>query len=562
MKAISRIRKELESGSDSRNYNYLALGLVGAITHIVFFIYWTYIEPQHYENLYLRGIGFLSNAILLSTFVWPSNFNKIKNSYWVIAITYNLPFFFVTYLIKNKFSDVWLVGQTIAIFVTILFLPKINHSLTVLLSGTLLAVVFCIISGASSDLNYHVALYQHIPVYTLVFMAAQIFTYSNNMGLSVSQACKDQHTYLIGRSLAGSIAHEMRNPLSQIHGNLYLIEEFQKQSPSDQNPVVTEHIKNAQKAIYNGIQLIDMTMDAINEKPIDRSGFIILSAQVIVKETIKDYAYVDDKHANKITVKGGDFQLLANPVMVKYILYNLIQNALWYVTTIPEAEVVISVLPDCNGVHCIEVRDTGPGIAPEAIPKLFDPFYTSDKQGGTGLGLSYCKRTMAALGGYIHCHSSLGQYTAFVLSFPRLSVPVKKTVTPVAEPTSLAGKTVLLVEDDRTTRAIIKGWLERYGSDCVEAENGQEALALFSTIDCDVIVTDLLMPVMDGVDLIKAIRKIEIAADYNRAKPVPILVITSEKGDLLTRALASGANTYLAKPVAADALERKLQLLL
>ena len=70
------------------------------------------------------------------------------------------------------------------------------------------------------------------------------------------------------------------------------------------------------------------------------------------------------------------------------------------------------------------------------------------------------------------------------------------------------------------------------------------------------------MPVMDGVDLIKAIRKMEIAADYNRAEPVPILVITSEKGDLLTRALTFGANTYLAKPVAADALERKLQILL
>jgi CheY-like chemotaxis protein len=84
-------------------------------------------------------------------------------------------------------------------------------------------------------------------------------------------------------------------------------------------------------------------------------------------------------------------------------------------------------------------------------------------------------------------------------------------------------------------------------------------LALFLTVDCALIITDLLMPVMNGIDLIKAIRKMEITADYNRVEPVPILVITSEKGDLLTHALASGANTHLTKPVVADALERKLQ---
>ena len=76
------------------------------------------------------------------------------------------------------------------------------------------------------------------------------------------------------------------------------------------------------------------------------------------------------------------------------------------------------------------------------------------------------------------------------------------------------------------------------------------------------IVTDLLMPVMDGVDLIKAIRKMEMAAEYDRAEPAPILIITSEKGDLLNNAIKAGANTYLAKPVSADELDHKLQILL
>ena len=126
---------------------------------------------------------------------------------------------------------------------------------------------------------------------------------------------------------------------------------------------------------------------------------------------------MDNEQKDKVSYKGDDFKLHADPVMLKYVLYNLIGNALYYVKTLPDAEIVISLLPDTNQ---IEVRDTGQGIEPEALPKLFDSFYTSGKQGGTGLGLSYCKRTMQALGGDIHCESELGEYTAFILSFPKV----------------------------------------------------------------------------------------------------------------------------------------------
>jgi len=68
----------------------------------------------------------------------------------------------------------------------------------------------------------------------------------------------------------------------------------------------------------------------------------------------------------------------------------------------------------------LEVRDTGPGIEAESLPKIFDSFYTVGKLGGTGLGLPYCKRSMEALGGSIRCESVLGEYTAFILSFPEV----------------------------------------------------------------------------------------------------------------------------------------------
>jgi signal transduction histidine kinase len=176
-----------------------------------------------------------------------------------------------------------------------------------------------------------------------------------------------------------------------------------------------EYLDAANKIAKSGLQVIDITMDAINEKPINKENFTVISANDIVAETLNQYAYSDAEHANKLSYEGYDFELIADPVTLKYVLYNLIGNALYFVKTLSDADIVISLIPEKRQ---IVVRDTGPGIAKSAIPKLFDSFYTASKQGGTGLGLSYCKRTMTELGGDIHCQSELGEYTSFILSFP------------------------------------------------------------------------------------------------------------------------------------------------
>lgn len=151
--------------------------------------------------------------------------------------------------------------------------------------------------------------------------------------------------------------------------------------------------------------------------PLKKEDFKIISALDICNEAVSEYAYKESAYRQKVSVTGGNFQVLADPVLMKYILYNLIGNALYYVQNMPDANIVISMLPVTRQ---IEVRDTGPGIAPESITKLFDSFFTSGKSGGTGLGLAYCKRTMQALDGDIHCVSELGKFTSFILSFPKI----------------------------------------------------------------------------------------------------------------------------------------------
>ena len=376
-------------------------------------------------------------------------------------------------------------------------------------------------------------------------------------------AAEKEKTASMG-SLAASIAHEMRNPLSQIHGSLWLIE---RQLPyiDTEDSVVIEHISNAQKVIQNGLQVIDMTMDAIREKPVNPYGFKLLSAKVLVESAVKGYAYQDTEQSQKVSVTGGDFELLVEPVMVEYVLYNLIKNALYYVKNLRDAEIIISLIPSVDGVNHIEVCDTGPGIAPEEIPKLFDSFYTSDKQGGTGLGLFYCKRTMISLGGDIHCCSELGRYTAFTLLFPSVSDKLireeKATWESVpVEPLSLHGKTVLVVEDQNLGRIYVKAILEKIGLHCLEAENGEEALDLLASQDCDLMLIDMQMPVMDGLELVKAVRQRERVTGYR--KKLPIIVLSVEKEGMVDAAMQLGVSDYLIKPASAEELMPILQRLL
>lgn len=216
-------------------------------------------------------------------------------------------------------------------------------------------------------------------------------------------------------SLAGSIAHEMRTPLWQVQGSLnFVCKNFAKLNQS-----ALSYLNDASQAVTNGLRIIDMTMDAIKEKPVDKNRFKRISAQDVINEAVSDYAYKESKYSKKVSISGCDFPIEVDPVLVKYILYNLIGNALYYVQSMPNAGIVISMFA---ATRQIEVRDTGPGIAPENLSKLFDSFFSVGKEGGTGLGLAYCRRTMQALDGEIYCESKLGKYTAFRLSFPDMAL--------------------------------------------------------------------------------------------------------------------------------------------
>lgn len=394
---IMDIQQRFITVLDYAESNLVFIGLLGSASFPLYFFIWNYWCPQPYENIWLRLFCSILHTPWLFYEKFLYKYKSFFSIYFLITIFIGLPFFFSFMLLKNEFSVVWAMSFMAALSLLIIVVYDWLLVSSMIILGFFLAYILIVITGGSISFTYFQ--FEYIPSYFFVLVACTLASHRHKLDRQLRIKLK--------QSLAGSIAHEMRNPLAQIHDSLQLV---QLQTPDLYS---NGYIKDAYRVIENGLQVIDITMDAIKDKPIDRERFTLLSARDLVLESVADFAYIDAEHANKVSVTGGDFKLMANPVMVKYVLYNLIKNALWYVEALPDAAIVISV----TGQQ-IEVCDTGPGIAADIIPKLFDGFYSSDKQGGTGLGLSYCKRTMIALGGDIHCHSKLGHYTTFVLSFP------------------------------------------------------------------------------------------------------------------------------------------------
>lgn len=382
-------------------------GWLGLISHPLYFCIWTFWFPQPYESAPLRFFCCVISIPILVRHRWPKKFKPSLSIYWFGFLMFQLPITFSYLTLKNDFSGVWLICETLMIIVLSVIYPRLSLFLSNLLIGVAIAYTFYVYSEGQhySWQQEHLVYFLSLPIGVVLTM---VFSFT------IKQEEVAQRNAFI-TSLAASIAHEMRSPLSQISNVIWLA----NNQASQQYKPTENYLHHINQVIQNSCQVIDMTMDAINEKPVNKDDFIVLSARAFVTDALECYAYNDLTQADKIAYQalGADFELFADPITLKHVLYNLIDNALYYVKNMADARIELFVLADKRQ---IVVRDTGPGIAAESMPRIFDSFYTVGKLGGTGLGLPYCKRTMEALDGDIRCESELGQYTAFILSFPQI----------------------------------------------------------------------------------------------------------------------------------------------
>ena len=237
------------------------------------------------------------------------------------------------------------------------------------------------------------------------------------------------------KTIAGSIAHELKNPLAGIKTRLNVIQIVLKKflsfyqdaldakivEPSEEKTPpekIADYVDMANKRVDYASGYISMQLANMSQDHIDTSQFTQCSITEVVQEALDNYSFDDISLESSVHWQGGkDFTFHGSQRFTVNIIWNLLSNALHYVKTEHKGEVTLWLDSDeqYNYLHC---KDTAKGMTPEMAAQVFEQFF-SKRTLGTGLGLSFCQMLMQAYGGDISCTAEEGKYAQFTLRFPR-----------------------------------------------------------------------------------------------------------------------------------------------
>jgi signal transduction histidine kinase len=315
--------------------------------------------------------------------------------------------------------------------------------------------------------------------------------------------------------LAAGVAHEINNPLNAVLGNLVLaLEDLESmQAEPSEGPRLRQVIEQLRDATESAERIRDIAVDMKLFARAESEERTAVDVRTVVESSLR-MARTEIRHRCQVTTSFGDVPLVdANESRLGQVFLNLIVNA---AQSMPEGrmdenEIAISTMPGADGRVVVEVRDTGCGIAPEVRKLLFAPFFTTKPVGvGTGLGLSICHRIVSEIGGTITVDSELGRGSAFRVHLqPAATATAPASTTATGAPGSAAHAdappahrgSVLVVDDEPMlgvlTRRILEG-----DHDVATTTSAKEALDWIKEgRRFDLIVCDLMMPHMTGMDL-------------------------------------------------------------
>ena len=350
------------------------------------------------------------------------------------------------------------------------------------------------------------------------------------------------------------VSHEIRTPLNGILG--------MAQSLSEE-PLTAGQSEKIGIILDSGKSLMSIINDVLDMSKIEAGKIELAPVQCDLHELVKGAVRLFERQVNPLSIRlncrfAADTPkwLQFDPVRVRQCVMNLISNAVKF-TEAGKIYVLASAQKTGEGTCLISVAvsDTGIGIDNLVFGTLFSEFTQADgsttrRFGGTGLGLAITRRLARLMGGDVAVTSEPGIGSTFVVSFSAGCIDADKAEEArgakiCSHEQTLSGLRVLLVDDNRINRHVGRLMLQPLGVTVIEAENGREALDLLVRQQIDLVLLDVHMPVMDGIETLRHIR-----ASTEPWSNLPVIAVTADamSGDR-ENLIARGMDSYVAKPI-------------
>lgn len=375
-------------------------------------------------------------------------------------------------------------------------------------------------------------------------------------------------------NLFTNVSHEFRTPLTLILGPLTQIIEKKSYREEDEDLYTLMH-RNAQRLLRLINQLLDFRKIEAGKLELSLQYDNVIKFITNLTGTFSFYA-TEKNIRYTVSSTIPDLWMNFDADKLDKILYNLISNAFHYTPEEGEVDVLLSEVIVAGKKHLqVEVKDTGVGIAPDEIGKLFTAFYQGKRQksmyeGGSGIGLAFTKGLIELHKGKITVDSEVNEGTTFTVQLPVNHPAKSKTIVDHSlnnnssedlnkktngEETSDADM-ILVVEDNSDMRSYIKKILGIQFK-VVLAKDGQEGLEIALDSIPDLIISDIMMPCMDGIEMVKALR------DNEKTNHIPIILLTSLHNESqVVEGYEIGVEDYITKPFSAAILHARIQNLL